>query len=152
MLPHAHIHRRHHKHGRIGGQQRGGSQIIRMAMNGLRHQVRRGRTDNDQICRPRQLDMPHLRLVIEVEKLGKHLLARQGRHGQRRDELGSARGEDAAAGNAAPAKLSDQLKALIGSNAAADDQQDAFVAHGSRVVFPGIVLTQKPCAPAMKFA
>ena len=36
------------------------------------------------------------------------------------------------------AQLSDQLKALIGSDTATNDQQDTFVTHGSRVVFPAL--------------
>ena len=72
------------------------------ARRGFRHQVGGGRTDDDQIGRARQLDVPHIGFIIEVEQFREDLFAGQGRHRQRRDEFLSALGDDAAAVDPTP--------------------------------------------------
>ena len=84
--------------------------------------------------------MPDLGLVLEVEQIGEGLLL--GEHGERerRDELGAAFGQDRAHGRAPLLQAAHELEALIGGDAAADDQEDALaVACLSLVVMPGFM-------------
>ena len=66
VFPHPDIHRRNRQHRLVGGEQQRGGQIIGNPARHLGHQIGRGRADHDQIRLPRQLDMPHLDLVLEV--------------------------------------------------------------------------------------
>ena len=129
VFPHPHVHRRHHQHWLVGGEQRCGREVVRNPSSRLGHQVRSGGANDDKIGRPRQLDMAHLGLVGEIEQLRIDLLAREGGDRQGRDKLGAGLGQDRTRGNGAPAELADQLKALIGGNTAADDQEDSRAFH-----------------------
>ena len=104
-----------------------------MAVNGLGHQVCGGRTDDHKVCRAGQLDMAHLGFVGQAEEFGIDFFARERGDGKRRDKLRARLREDDARANTAPAELPDQLKAFIGSNAAADDEKDVFGAHMSAI-------------------
>ena len=83
--------------------------------------------------------MPDLGLVLEVEQIGEGLLL--GEHGkrERRDELGAAFGDDGAHGRAPLLQAAHELEALIGGDAAADDQEDALAVHVLTVVMPGFM-------------
>ena len=133
MLPHAHVHGRHHQDRLVRGEQHGGGKVIGEARIGLGHQICGGGADDDQIGRARELDMAHLGFFIEVEQFGIGLVAGERGDGKRRDEFLSGLGHDAAARNAATAKFADQLEALIGRDAAADDEENAFLFHGLQI-------------------
>ena len=100
VLPHAHIHGGNHQHRLVGGEQGGGGKVVGKAVGGLGHEVGGGGADDDKIGRARQLDMPHLGLVGEIEEFLENLLAGEGGHRQRRHELGARLGEDRARADA----------------------------------------------------
>ena len=97
VFPHAHIHGWHHKDRLVRCHKRGGGQIICMSARCLGEQVSGRRTDHDKVRRARQLDMAHLGLVGQIKEIGEHLLARQRRDRQRRDEFRAGFGHNAAA-------------------------------------------------------
>ena len=131
MLPHAHIHGGRDEHRLVGGEQHGGGEIVGEAMRHLGEEVGGRRRDDDQVGLARQADMADLGLVLEVEQIGEGLLL--GEHGERErgDELGAAFGQDRAHGGAPLLQAAHELEALIGGDAAADDQQDALALHCS---------------------
>jgi hypothetical protein len=124
MLPHAHVHRRRHEHGRVGGQQRRGGEVGSKAGRHARQKIGGGRRHDDQVGGARQLDVAHLGLVGEAEQIGEHAFAAQARHRQRRHELFRRARHDAAHAEAHILSAPDQLQALVGRDAAADDEQD----------------------------
>ena len=130
--PHAHVHRRGHQHRLVGGQEHGRGQVVGQAVGGLGHQVGGGGNHHQQVCRARQLDMAHLGLGGQREQLVIDLVLGQGRQRQRGDEVGAAGREHRAHGDPGLAQQADQLQRLIGGDAAAHDQQNAFVVHGAR--------------------
>src|SRR5690606_11284392 len=64
-----------------------------------------------------------------VEKLGENPLARECASGQRGDELLRALGHDHASRRPALAQPPDQIQALVGCNAAADDEKYSSAVH-----------------------
>src|SRR3546814_10617718 len=68
-----------------------------------------------------------------VEEAGVNLILAQRRERQRRHELLARAGQDAAHGHARLAQQPHKLDRLIGRDAAADDEQDAFRGHGSKI-------------------
>ena len=125
VLPHARVHGRRDQHRLVGRHQHGGWQIVGMTAGHLGEQVGGGRRDHDQVGFARQADVADLALVVEVEQLGEHALVAERADRQRRDELLRRPGHDRAHGNAALAQPADQVEALVGGDAAADDQQCA---------------------------
>ena len=98
----------------------------------LRHQVCGGRGDDNQVGAAAQLDMAHLGLVGQVEKVGVDLAPRQRRDRQRGDEFRARAGQNRGHLRAALAQAADQVQRLEGGDAAADDQEDAFgCQHGA---------------------
>jgi hypothetical protein len=68
----------------------------------------------------------------------------QARHRQRRDELLGRPGQDGAHANAAFGALPDQLQALVGGDAAADDEQNLLaVEHVPGLPAAGAALCQR---------
>src|SRR3546814_948383 len=104
--------------------------VVGLSRRHLREQVGGRRRDDDQIGLARELDMPHLDLVFEVEEAGVDLVLAQGRKRQRRHELLARARQHAAHGHARLAEQPDELDALVSGDAAADDEQDAFRGHG----------------------
>ena len=100
-----------------------------MASGHFGEEVGRGRRDDDQIGFARQADVANLVLVVQIEEFGEHALVGQGRHRQGRHELGRRTRHHRAHGGAFVAQASDEVEALIGGNAAADDEQDALLLH-----------------------
>ena len=97
-----------------------------MAVGHLRHDVRCGRRDDDQIGLARETDMADIEFVIGIEQIGKHALAGNGAGRQRRDEFLGRLGEDAAHLKPALLQPPDQIERFIRGNAAANDQQNAL--------------------------
>ena len=126
VLPHAHIHRRRQQYGRVGGQQQGRGQIIRRTLRHLGHQISRGGGDHQQVCRAAKLDVAHLGLIPQIEKIAKHLHPGQGRDGKRGHELFTCAGQNRGHLGPAFAQAADQIEGFIGGNATADDQQNMF--------------------------
>lgn len=80
------------------------------------------------------------------------MVRRQRTDGKRRDEFPRALGHDRAHARAALAQPADQIQALIGRDAARDDEEDAFAAesHGLLPVALLTVLDPKPLAENMQ--
>ena len=100
-------------------------------MRGLRHQIGGRRRDHDQVGLPRQPDVADVEFLGTVEQVGEDVPASERPGGKRRDELLRRLGHDHAHRRAALSQPPDQVEALIGRDAAADDEEDA-VASGSR--------------------
>ena len=129
MLPHAHIHGRRGEHALVGREEDGGGEIVAETMRHLGKKVGGRWRDHDQVDLTRKTDMPDLRLVLEVEQVGEHLLLGKHGEGQRRDKLGAAFREDGAHTRAALLQAANKIEALIGGDAAAYDEQDALSLH-----------------------
>ena len=114
-----------HQHGLVGGHQHAGGEVVGVAARHLRQQVGGGRRHHDQVGLARQADVADLALVVEIEQLGEDAVAGQRADRQRRDELLRRPGQDRAHADGGLAQAADQLQALVGGNAAADDQHDA---------------------------
>jgi hypothetical protein len=126
MLPHERVHCRCDQHGLVGSHQDRGGKIVGQPRGHLGHQVGGSRRHHKKIGLSRQPDMADVVLVSAVEKLGEHAVGRKRTDRKRCHELLCGRGHHAAHLGAALAQATNQIEALIGSNAAADDQQDAF--------------------------
>ena len=81
---------------------------------------------HDQIGLAREADMADLALVVEVEQLGEHAVACQRADGERRNEFLRGLGHHGTHGDTALAQAADQIQALVGGNATADDEDDAL--------------------------
>ena len=92
----------------------------------LRHEIGGGRRDDDEIRVAGETDMPDIGLVLAVEEIGMRALAGESGGRERRDELLRAGGQDAAHRGAALAQAADEVERLVGRDAAADDEEDAF--------------------------
>ena len=136
MLPHAHIHRRCDQHTRIGGHQQRGGEIIGNTVGHLGHQVGRCRGHDDQIGRPAELDMAHLGLVGQIEKIAIDLFGGQGRSRQRRHEFLRRPGQDRHDTCPAATQFAHQVQRPVGRNAAADYQKYAFARKHVTCSFP----------------
>ncbi len=100
VQPHADIHRRHHQHRRIGGEQQRCRQIIGHALRSACHQVGGGGADDDQVGGARQGDMAHRRFGLEIPERGTHRRFGERRQAKRRHKTRAAIGEHR--GDAAP--------------------------------------------------
>ena len=129
MLPHAHIHGRRGEHLLVGGKENGGGKIVGQAMRHLGEKIGGRRRHDDEIGLARETDVADLGLVLEIEEVGKNPLL--GEHGERErgDERSAAVCEDRAHRGAPFLQAAHEIEALIGGDAAADDQEDAFSLH-----------------------
>jgi hypothetical protein len=125
MLPHADVHRRRGEHRLVGGEQQGGGEVVGDAGRHLREEVGGGRADQDQVGGAAELDMAHLRLVLEVPQRGVDRAFGQRGEGHGRDEMRAAGGQHGRDLMAVAAGEADQLGRLERRDAAADDEQDA---------------------------
>ena len=96
-----------------------------MAAGHLGQEVGGRRRNNQHIGLARQADVADLALVVEVEQVNEHALIGQRADGERRHEAGCSRGHDHADMVAALAQAADEVEALVGGDAAADNQEDA---------------------------
>ena len=82
--------------------------------------------DDDEVGIARQPDVADLAFVIQVEEIGEYPFVRQCCDGKRRHELMRGLRHHDAHVMAALSQAPDQVQALVGGNAAADDQKDAL--------------------------
>ena len=114
----------------VGGEQNGGGKVGGDAVRHLGEKVGGRRRDHDQVSLARQADMPDLGLVLEVEQIGENLFLGQAPTSESGvTNSAPPLGQDRAHGGAALLQAAHQLEALIGGDAAADDQQDALALH-----------------------
>ena len=77
--------------------------------------------------------MTHLVFLGQRKQVAVNGLAAQGLRRQRRDELPGARGQHATHRRAALLEAADEVEALIGGDAAGDDQENAAaMQHGAQ--------------------
>src|SRR6185436_13862091 len=106
-----------------GGEEQRAGEVVREAAGQLGDQVGGGGGDDHEVGGAGELDMAHLGLGGEVEEPVVDLVAGQCRDGERGDELGAGPGEDGRDRGAGLLQQADELEALVGGDAAADDQQ-----------------------------
>ncbi len=129
MLPHPHIHGGRREHRLVGGKDHGRGEIGREPLRHLGEKIGgRGRND-DEVGLARETDMSDLGLVLEVEELGESLLPREHGERKRRDERSTALGQDRAHRSAPLLQAAHEIEALIGGDAAANDQENALAVH-----------------------
>eukprot|EP01132_Coremiostelium_polycephalum_P020831 gene20832-biopygen11637 len=126
VAPHGLVHGRGDRDGGVGGQYQGGQQVVGNALGQAGDQVGGGRGDQHQVGPLGQLDVAHGGFGRRVQQVEVNRVAGQGLHGQRGDEFTAATGHDHAHFGALVEKPANQLCALVGGNAAADAENDAF--------------------------
>ena len=97
--------------------------------------------DHDQIGLPAQFDMAHFRFVGQREQVFINLFAAQAGERQRRHELRAGLGQNRPHLDLRAAQQADQFQALVGGDAAADDQQNGGFSMG--VVMAATVLNAR---------
>ena len=127
MRPHHQIHRRRDQHRLVRGEQRCRGEVVGQAHRHPRDQIGARRRHDDEIGLARQSDVAHLALVGQRPEIGIDLVLAQRGDRERRHEMLRRRSHDAAHRRAALAQPADQLEALIGGDAAGDDQENAPV-------------------------
>ena len=129
MPPHAHIHRRCDHHGLVSREKHVRGEIIGDAAGHAGEEVRGAWGDHHQVRITAQLDMPNLGFVLQIPKRRMDWLARERRERHRCDEMRAARSQNAAHVHVRLPHQADELTGFIGSNAAANDQQNARLRH-----------------------
>jgi len=101
-------------------------------MRHLGHQVGGGGRDQHQIAIARQPDMPDILLILPGKEIGEDMVCRKRTDGKRGHELLRTLRHDRTHGSAAFPQAADEIEALVGRDAACDDEKDAFAAesHG----------------------
>ncbi|MNE01545.1 hypothetical protein D3C80_939890 [compost metagenome] len=126
VAPHGLVHGRGQGNRSVGGQYQGCQQVIGDALGQARDQVGGGRRDQDQVGPLGQLDMAHGGFRSRVKQVHVHGVPGQGLHGQGGYEFTAATGHDHAHFGAVLEEPANQFGALVGGNAAADAENDAF--------------------------
>ena len=80
--------------------------------------------------------MADVELALRIEQIGKRTLAGERAGGERRDELLRGLGQNAAHRGATLLEPPDQVERLVGGNAAADHQKNAFAVEHRRHSIP----------------
>ena len=125
--PHMRVHRRREQDRLVGRKQHRGRQIVRLPGCHFGDQIRGRRRDDDQIGLARHADMADIEFALRIEQIGVGALAGERAGRERRDEMRRRRRENAAHARAAILQTPDQVERFVGRDAAADDEQDAFL-------------------------
>ena len=142
VLPHAPVHGGRGQHRLVRRQQHG--EVAREAQRHLREQAGGRGRDDDQIRLAGKPDVADLRLVLEVEQLREGGLSGKHRGGKRGYELPRGGGQDAANLGAALLRAPDEIQALVGRDAAADNKKDRLSLHGSSELGPPAIIAGPP--------
>ncbi len=126
MGPHFRVHGWRGKHRPVRGQQYGGGEIVRQPICHLGEQIGGRGRDQHEVAIARKPDMADILFVLSGKQIGENVIGGEGTDGKRRDELLGARRHDGAYARAALAQPADQVEALIGRDAAGDDEKDAL--------------------------
>ena len=124
--PHFRVHCRSHQHLAIRREKNGGCKIVCQALRHLGHQIGSGGRHQHEVAVTRQPDMADILLVLSGKKFRENVGGRQHANGQRRDELLRALRHDRRHLRAALFQAADKIEALIGRNAAGDDEENMF--------------------------
>ena len=104
-----------------------------MAAGHLGEQVGGGRRDDQQVGLARQADVADLLLVVEVEQVGEHALRRSARRPTAASRTRvAARVMTARTEAPASRRRRIEVEALVGGDAAADDEQNTLLFHVGR--------------------
>jgi hypothetical protein len=129
VRPHAIVHRRHEEHGRFGGEEARGEQVVRLPGGGARHEIRRGRRHDDGVRVAREVDV--IEGATRIEQPRVHGPAGERLEGDGADELRrGARHHDVDLG----ARLREQPRQprrLVARDAAGDAEQHAALREGA---------------------
>ncbi len=127
VMPHAHIHRGRDQTGLsvASSAVEARSSARPAAILAIRSAVA-GATTTRSAARDNSM-WPISASSVRLKRSVIDLVAGEARDRQRRDEVRAGLGEDGARARAPLAQAADQLEGLIGGDAAADDEQDAFV-------------------------
>ncbi len=132
MGPHANIHGGRNENRLVSRNEERGGEIAREPCAHFGEQIGGSGDDDEQVRIARQFDMADGRRVGQIKEAGIDLVAGQRAERQRRHEFSARRSQHAAHGCPVIAQSADQLKALIGGNAAADDEQNAAIFQNVR--------------------
>jgi hypothetical protein len=131
MAPHARVHRRSGEHRLVGGQQHVGGEVVAEPVRHLGQEIGGRRRHHHEVRLPRQPDVADLVLARQIEQLRIDPIFAERPDRERRHELLRRRRHHHPHPRAAFAQPADQLEALVGGDAAADDQENALVGeHG----------------------
>ena len=97
-----------------------------MSARHAREEIGRRRCDNDQVRFPRKADVADLALVVEVEEVGEHAIVGQRADRKRRHEILGRSRQHGAHRDIALAEPPDEVEALVGGNAAADNEKNSL--------------------------
>jgi hypothetical protein len=131
MSPHVHVHGGRHENGGAGRQRDGGHEIVRQAQGELGQEVRGRGRDDQQLGPVCERDVIDLALLGEVEQLRRDALAAQGLEHERRDELAGGGRHRATHRASGAGQCPDQLRDLVGRDAAAHGEKYAPPFHSS---------------------
>jgi hypothetical protein len=132
VAPHVDVHGGREEHRGPGRQKDRRNQVVGETMGHLRHQVRRGRSDDDELGPIGETDVVDLALLTGVEEIAAHDPARQALENQGRDESLGLRGQGTAHFVAGLPKRAQELGRLVGGDASRDREQDATRIHAAR--------------------
>jgi hypothetical protein len=122
VLPHFGVHGRAQHHRGPGGQQGGGQQVVGETGGVARHEVRRGRHDQDQIGTLTQTGVRNGAVLIPQRALDR--LGGQGGEGHLAHEAGRLGGQDGHHVRAGVHQSTADLDGLVSRDAAADTQNN----------------------------
>ena len=124
MIPHSRVHGRCNQDGLVGRQEYRRGEIIGQTTRHFCHEIRRCRSNDNEIRFTRQADMPDIVLVLTGEQVGKDLVRGQCTDGQGRDKFFRCLGQHRAHMRTPLTQAADQIETFIGGNAAADDEKN----------------------------
>ena len=122
----ARVHCRRNENGLVGRKQNGGREVVGMTAGHACDEVGCCRCDDDEIGYRAPAGCGRSRVRHQVEEIGEYPFVRQCADGKRRHELMRGLRHHDAHVMAALLKAPDQVQALVGGDAAADDQKDAL--------------------------
>ena len=130
--PHARIHRRRDQDRLVGCQQNRGRQIVGVTAGHFGEEVRGCRRNDNEIGVASKPDVPDVEFALRIEQIGKSALSGERADGKRRHKMPCGRREDAAQSRSALLQAPDQIERLIGGDAAADDEENAWSVFARR--------------------
>ena len=129
IQPHLEVHRRCDQQRAITRQTQGGQQIIRQPVRKLGDEISTRRRDHNRIRSAAQIDVRHAVGHSRIPLVGVHRLTGQSLHRGRRDEMARCLGHDDLYFHALFDQQTQQLRCLVGCNAASDAQDYAINWH-----------------------
>ncbi|MNZ93323.1 hypothetical protein D3C78_1123850 [compost metagenome] len=124
--PHFRVHRRSHQHLTIRRKKNRGGKIICQTVRHLRHQIGCGGSHQHEVAVARQPDMAHILFILSGKELCEDMGGGQRADGKRGDEFLRALRHHWRHLSATLFQAADEIEALVGRDAAGDDEEDMF--------------------------